>query len=83
MRPRHHRVRWNLVAMAAGLLVAGCSTTEWVHPNKPKDAFAADYSQCENEAYQNPKLQGGMKMIHQQSVDRCLARIGWVLREKR
>lgn len=79
----HHRFLRNLVMSAAGLLMAGCATAEWVHPNKPKDAFAADYNQCENEAYQNPKLQGGMKMIVQKSIDRCIAKKGWVLREKR
>ncbi|MGH7253546.1 MAG: hypothetical protein ACREIE_07065 [Nitrospiraceae bacterium] len=67
----------------AVLLVAGCGTAEWVHPNKPKDEFIHDYNQCETEAYQNPKVQGGMKFLLQQSIDRCLAKKGWVLRQKR
>ena len=83
MRQRYHRFLRSFVASAVGLLIAGCATSEWVNPNKPKDAFAADYTECESQAYQNPKLQGGMKMILQQSIDRCLAKKGWVLREKR
>jgi hypothetical protein len=83
MRLLRHRVLRSLLAPVAGLLVAGCGTAEWVHPNKPKDEFGVDYSKCESDAYQNPKVQGGMKLILQQSIDRCLAKKGWVLREKR
>ena len=82
MRLRHRFLR-SLLAPVVVLLVAGCGTAEWVHPNKPKGEFIHDYSQCETEAYQNPKAQGGMKLIIQQSIDRCLARKGWMLREKR
>ena len=64
-------------------MLTGCSTSEWVHPNKPKGAFAMDYNTCENAAYQDPKQQGGMKMIIQQNVERCLIKEGWVLRETR
>lgn len=71
-----------VAALELSMLI-GCSTTEWVHPNKPKGAFAMDYNTCENAAYQDPKQQGGMKMIIQQNVERCLIREGWVLRETR
>ena len=80
---RHLHCLGCLVALVSVLLVTACSTAEWVHPNKPKDEFAQDYSRCENEAYQNPKAQGGMRLILQQSIERCLAKKGWVLREKR
>lgn len=83
MRLLRHRVLRSLLAPVAVLLIAGCGTAEWVHPNKPKDEFSHDYNQCETEAYQNPKMQGGMKMILQQSIERCLAKKGWVLRQKR
>lgn len=63
-----------LVASVSVLLVTACSTAEWVHPNKPKDEFAQDYNRCENEAYQNPKVQGGMKFLLQQSIERCLTK---------
>lgn len=65
-----------LVASVSVLLVTACSTAEWVHPNKPKDEFAQDYNRCENEAYQNPKAQGGMRLILQQSIERCLTKKG-------
>lgn len=83
MRLLRHRFLRSLLAPVAVLLVAGCGTAEWVHPNKPKDEFSHDYNKCETEAYENPKMQGGMKMILQQSIERCLAKKGWVLRQKR
>lgn len=30
-------------------LLAGCSTSEWVHPNRPKDQFTLDYNKCQAE----------------------------------
>jgi hypothetical protein len=63
------------------LMLAACGTTSWVHPNKPKEAFAQDYNACENQAMQDPKQQGGSKLLLQQAIERCLAKKGWVLPE--
>ena len=67
----------------AMLLLSACSTSEWVHPNKPKEEYAHDYNRCDTETMQNPRLQGGTKLVVQQAIERCLAKKGWVLREKR
>lgn len=64
-------------------LLASCSTAEWVHPNKPKDEFAHDYNRCDRETMLDPKMQGGAKLVVEQGIERCMAKRGWVLREKR
>ena len=71
------------MGLGLGLLLAACGTAEWVHPNKPTDTFAQDYNQCETQSLQDPKVQGGMKLLLQQAIEKCLAKKGWVLREKR
>lgn len=65
------------------LLAAGCSSAEWVNVNNPRADYATDFNKCEMEAYNNPKFQGGMKLYVQEYRDRCLAKLGWRLREKR
>jgi hypothetical protein len=65
------------------LLAAGCASAEWVNVNDPRADYATDYNKCEMEAYNNPKFQGGMKLYVQEYRDRCLAKLGWRLREKR
>jgi len=65
------------------MTVTGCSSVEWVHPNKPKSEFAQEYNKCENQSLQDPKLQSGSKLLLQQAVEKCLAKKGWILREKR
>jgi hypothetical protein len=32
----------------AGLTLAACSSTEWVHPNKPSSEYINDYNKCQN-----------------------------------
>lgn len=77
-------MRLSRVVLCLGLtLAAGCSSAEWVNVNNPRSDFAADYNKCETEAYNDPKFQGGMKLILQEYIDRCMNRIGWRLREKR
>jgi hypothetical protein len=63
------------------LVLAACSSTGWVHPNKPKEAYAQDYNACETQALQDPKQQGGNKLLLQQAIERCLAKKGWMLPE--
>ena len=77
-------MRLSFAAMSLGLLLAaGCASTEWVNVNNPKADFAADYNRCESQAYNDPKFQGGMKLHVQEFTDRCMAKLGWRLREKR
>lgn len=69
------------IALSA-LLMTACSSSEWVHPNKPKDSFALDYNQCQGESLRDPKNQQGNNYFVLQATERCLGKRGWVLREK-
>jgi hypothetical protein len=75
--------RFTLMTVCALLLtVAACSSAEWVHPNKPKDAFAQDYNKCEGDALRDPKLQQGIRFLLIEATERCLRKMGWQLIEK-
>ena len=63
--------------------LTACGSAEWVHPNQPKDQFAQENNRCENQSLQDPRLQGGAKLMLQQAIENCLAKNGWVLRETR
>ncbi len=76
-------MRPTIVLAAAGLFLSACASTEWVNVNDPKADYAADYRKCEEEGYNNPKFQGGMKIVLQEHIDRCLKKAGWRLRQKR
>ena len=70
-------------AAAVGVvMLAGCSTTEWVHPNKQKDEFAQDYDQCQADTLRDPKLQQGIKILTLEATERCVQKKGWRLVEK-
>lgn len=72
------------VSTLLGLLfISGCSSTEWVNINNPRSDYVTDYNKCEMQAYNDPKFQGGMKLHIDEFRDRCLAKLGWRLREKR
>jgi len=74
------------IALCLGLgltFAVGCSSVEWVNVNNPKADYASDYNKCEMQAYNDPKFQGGMKFHVDEFRDRCLAKLGWRLREKR
>ena len=70
-----------LLAVVGGILLSACATSEWVHPNKPQGAYTGDYNRCEMAVYQDPKLQGGMKMQVQNAIEKCMIREGWYMRE--
>ena len=75
---------WGLTNAAAWLvLLAGCSTAEWVHPNKPKDEFAQDFDQCQDDTLRDPKLQQGIKLLTIEATERCVQKKGWRLMEKK
>jgi hypothetical protein len=79
-----NRMRLSRVVLCLGLtFAAGCSSVEWVNVNSSRADYAIDYRKCEEEGSNNPKFQGGMKLILQEHIDRCMKKIGWRLREKR
>lgn len=70
--------------LSLGLLLASaCSSAEWVNVNDPRADYVSDFNKCEMQAYNDPKFQGGMKVYVQEYRDRCMAKLGWRLREKR
>lgn len=69
-------------ALLALACLAGCSSTEWVHPNKPSSEFANDYNRCQNLALRDPKLQQGSNLLLLNATERCVQREGWRLVEK-
>jgi hypothetical protein len=76
-------ITWRVTAAVVGILMlAGCSTSEWVHPNKPKEEFAQDYNRCEEDILRDPKLQQGIKMLMLEATERCVQKKGWRLVEK-
>lgn len=75
--------KWRLTGAALCLIVlVGCSTSEWVHPNKPKDEFAQDYNKCQSDTLRDPKLQQGIQLLLLEATERCVAKKGWRLVEK-
>jgi hypothetical protein len=72
--------------LLAVLFFAGCATTEWVHPRKPKDMFAQDYNRCDGTVSMDPKVQAasqsGSKFMLQREIERCLIKEGWLQVEK-
>lgn len=71
---------WTLVVV--GFLLTSCSSTEWVHPNKPSSEYTVDYNKCEMNAMRDPKLQQGSRLLIQNATDRCLQKEGWRLIEQ-
>jgi len=63
------------------LLLAGCSSMEWVHPTKPKGDFTQDWNKCESDVIKDPKLQQGMRSMVQMATERCVLKKGWVMKE--
>ena len=63
-------------------LSAGCSTSEWVHPSRPKDQFTQDYNKCQADTLRDPKLQQGIQLLIIQATERCVQKQGWRLVEK-
>jgi len=59
----------------------GCSSTEWVHPNKPSSEYINDYNRCQNLVMRDPKLQQGSQLMILNATERCLQKDGWRLIE--
>jgi hypothetical protein len=76
-------ITWRVLGATACLAVLpGCSTAEWVHPNKPKDEFAQDYNKCQADTLRDPKLQQGIQLLLLEATERCVQKKGWRLVEK-
>jgi hypothetical protein len=71
-----------LLPLALVVLIAGCSTAEWVHPTKSKDHFTLDYNKCQADTMRDPKLQQGIQLLTIQATERCVQKMGWRLVEK-
>lgn len=76
------RMLWLLTVLLAGLTFPACSSTEWVHPNKPSDEFTNDYNRCQNLVLRDPKLQQGSQLLILNATERCLQKEGWRLVEQ-
>ena len=74
--------RWMLVLAIVGCMLIGCSTTEWVNPNKPSGEYMSDYNKCETAARRDPKLQQGSQLLLLNATERCMQREGWRLIER-
>lgn len=68
--------------LALVLSLFGCSSTEWVHPQKPSSEFTNDYNRCQNLVLRDPKLQQGSNLVILNATERCVQREGWRLIEK-
>ena len=74
--------RLGFLSVALLGVVTGCSSTEWVHPTKPKDQFTLDYNRCQADVMRDPKLQQGIQLLAIQATERCIQKQGWRLVEK-
>lgn len=63
-------------------LSAGCSSAEWLHPNRPKEQYTQDYNKCQADTLRDPKLQQGIQLLIIQATERCMQKQGWRLVEK-
>lgn len=75
------RFRYGTIVALALLVLAGCGSTEWVHPTKPPGEFIQDYNKCESDALKDPKLQQGNQYLLLQATERCVLKKGWVLKQ--
>ena len=71
-----------LMLTVTAFTFAACSTTEWVHPNKPSSEFITDYNKCQNMAMRDPKLQQGSQLLVLNATERCVQKEGWRLVEQ-
>lgn len=67
-----------LTGIVVGLVVMGCGSGQWIHPEKPKDEFATDYRECEQRIATDPKMQQGNRFIEVTAVENCVKKMGWV-----
>jgi len=75
------RISWVIMSGLGGCLLVACSSTEWVHPNKPSSEYTNDYNRCQNAALRDPKLQQGSNLLVLNATERCMQKEGWRLIE--
>jgi hypothetical protein len=71
-----------LILFIVAFTFSGCSSTEWVHPNKPSSEYTNDYNRCQNLVLRDPKLQQGSQLLILNATERCLQKDGWRLIEQ-
>lgn len=71
-----------LSVVVALIFLSGCSSTEWVHPDKPSSDFANDYNRCQTMVLRDPTLQQGSRLLILNPTERCVRKEGWRLIEK-
>lgn len=72
----------NCTLVVTGFLLTACSSTEWIHPNKPSSEFTSDYNKCGMEVSRDPKLQQGSQLLVINATERCIQKEGWRLVER-
>jgi hypothetical protein len=70
------------VLSIAAVTCSACSSTEWVHPNKPTSEYINDYNKCQNLVLRDPKLQQGSQLLILNATERCVQKEGWRLVEQ-
>ena len=76
------RALFPLVLTVKAFVLAACTSTEWVNPNKPSSEYVNDYNKCQNMALRDPKLQQGSQLMVLNATERCLQKEGWRLVEQ-
>jgi len=70
--------------LVAIVLLSACSSTEWVHPYKPKRLLNDEYTSCEREVYKEFLATSTGQFttyVQAQRIDACLRQRGWVQRD--
>lgn len=70
------------IVIVGSCLLTACSSTEWVHPNKPTSEFTNDYNKCQTMATRDPKLHQGSQLLLLNATERCVQKEGWRLLER-
>lgn len=64
------------------LLLCGCSSPGWIHPDKRQDEFVNDYNRCENkfDEYEQQEVTITNPSAYTKTLfmERCLRKGGWV-----
>jgi hypothetical protein len=53
------------------------TSTEWVHPTKPKAEFSEEYYECRNDMMTDPKALGTGGFVPQDLAFKCMQQKGW------
>jgi hypothetical protein len=72
-------------ALVGVFLLGACSSTEWVHRYKKKEAFVIDYNQCDREVANrvNSQMITPSQLQQQGMMEQCLQKQGWVKKTPR